>query len=86
MRIVLHKTLEKKLRKLPRTVQDAYKKRRDIFLTNPFEKILNNHPLQGEYVGFWSINITGDYRVIYDLVDDDLAHFIMIGTHTELYE
>ena len=86
MKIVLHKDTEKKLKKLPRTIQEAYKRRRDFFLVDSFASVLNNHPLHGEYAGFWSINITGDYRVIYDLVEFDLAHFVMIGTHAELYE
>lgn len=31
-----------------------------------------------------SINITGDYRAIYE-VKDGIAYFISVGTHHELY-
>ena len=47
--------------------------------------MLENHPLQGKYNGFRSISITGDFRVLYDPVNHELAHFILIGTHSELY-
>ena len=86
MRIILHKNFEKRLKKLSRPVQQAFKRRRDLFLQNPSHRLLNNHPLRGVYLGFRSINITGDYRVVYDFLEPDLAHFLKIGTHTELYE
>ena len=85
MRIVLHRNFEKRIKKLPLSVREAYKAKRDVFLKNPFHPILDNHPLQGKYAHLRSINITSDYRVLYEPISDTLAHFMKIGTHAELY-
>lgn len=86
MDIHLTKGFRKMFRKLPQPVKEQFKRRRDLFLVNQFDLLLNNHQLQGEYVGYRSINITGDYRVIFELVSTDVALFIKIGTHSELYD
>jgi addiction module RelE/StbE family toxin len=49
---------------------------------------LDNHPLKDPWNGCRSIDITGDYRAIYEELnkgDDVIAYFITIGTHQELY-
>jgi len=48
--------------------------------------MLNNHPLRGEHRGYRSINVGGDLRVIYEEIDSHIAHFILIDTHSNLYE
>jgi addiction module RelE/StbE family toxin len=59
-----------------------------IFQKDHMNKALNNHPLRHEYAGFRSIDITNDYRVIYEEVEsgeESIAYFFMLGTHKELY-
>lgn len=85
MKIVLHRNFIKRYRKLNRPEQQQFKKRRDLFLDNPFHPLLYNHALHGEYNHHRSINITGDLRVIYQEISPDTAHFIALGTHPELY-
>jgi len=29
------------------------------------------HPLQGELKGFWSVTVTGNYRLIFEFIDGD---------------
>ena len=36
-----------------------------LFRENSINILLNNHKLHGEYFGFRSINITGDFRIIF---------------------
>ena len=48
--------------------------------------MLDNHPLHGEYLGYRSINVGGDLRVIYEELDRSTAQFILIDTHSNLYE
>ena len=50
-----------------------------------FATILNNHSLHGSKKSYRSINITGDYRLIYELYDIDTARLIDIDTHSNLY-
>jgi len=55
-----------------------------LFMENSFNEILRNHPLSGEYSGCRSINVTGDYRIIYE-EQNGVVEFLLIGTHDELY-
>ena len=65
----------------------AFHARLAIFMQNKKDPILNNHKLKGKSKGFRSINITGDYRAIFQELDNgDLIFFSMIGTHSELYK
>ena len=85
MRILLHRNFEKNYEKLKKSEKQAFKERRDIFLKNPFDPILNNHLLGGKYKGYRSINVTGDIRIIFEALDGDLVYFVTIDTHSNLY-
>lgn len=85
MTILYSGKFRKKYRKLAVKIREKFKERRNIFLSNPFDPLLDNHPLHGEYAGCRSINVTGDYRAIFYHEDADTARFIAIGTHHELF-
>lgn len=85
MKIIVHKNFKKHYRALKTGEKGKFKERRDLFLKNPFHPLLNNHALRGEYTGFRSINITGDIRVLYELVGENTAHFITIDSHSNLF-
>ena len=58
------------------------------FEKDPYDPELNNHELHGIYEGLRSINITNDYRALYEEVDEGdepIAYFSILGTHKELY-
>lgn len=84
MRVRFHKKFIKRLAKLPVKVEDAFYARLEIFRTNKFDSILNNHSVDKVFPNRRSINITGDYRAIFEDNDDNVI-FITIGTHSELY-
>ena len=75
---------KKQYRKLPKNIQARASTRIRLFLEDPFNEILRNHPLSGEYSECRSINITGDYRIIYE-ENGGFIEFLLIGTHDELY-
>lgn len=59
-----------------------------IFRTNPLALELHNHKLIDKWEGFISIDITNDYRAIYQEISEGVetvAYFITLGTHKELY-
>lgn len=85
MLLLTNKNFDKAYSKLPQTVKAKFKQRRNIFLADEFDIILNNHSLSGRYVGFRSINITGDFRAIYYRLEQDTVIFVDIGTHSQLY-
>ena len=85
MNVILHRSFEKNYRKLRESEKQRFKQRRNVFLKNPFDPILNNHALKGKYEGFRSINIGGDLRVVYKTLDEQTAIFVDIDTHSNLY-
>ena len=85
MKVYFHKYFDKRLAKLPEKIQKKAFQRIGLFQKEPFAEILDNHALTGRYLGSRSIDITGDYRAVYDPVSDDSAHFVDIGTHSQLY-
>ncbi|MDO8604460.1 MAG: type II toxin-antitoxin system mRNA interferase toxin, RelE/StbE family [bacterium] len=83
--ILLHKHFEKKYSKLPKKIKDAFKERRNLFLKDMYNPILGTHTLHGKYKGYQSFNVTGDIRVVYKEVQEEIFLFVDIGTHPELY-
>lgn len=84
MNFFIHPILKKKLRKMPRFINVRFDERLKLFIVDPIHFSLNNHSVGKTYIGCRSINITGDYRAIF-YMKDDVAVFINIGTHSELY-
>ncbi len=85
MRIDFHKNFVKKYDKLSTKLKDKCDECLGLFRDNPFRPELNNHALHGEYLGYRSINITGDLRAIYK-IKGDCNYFVIIDTHSNLYK
>ena len=84
MQVVFHKNFKKQTKKF-KTLKTKIEQRLFLFMQDPFNPILNNHPLIGKYKGYRSINITADYRAVYESINDDLAYFITLDKHSNLY-
>lgn len=86
MQIEYSKTFIKKFKKCPINVKASFKKRLEVFIINQYDPALNNHPLIGVLKDYRSINITGDWRAIFEEIDaGKVVYFIAIGTHSQLY-
>lgn len=57
----------------------------EVFQDQPLHRDLRNHPLGGEWFGHRSISIGGDLRLHLQLLDNDIAYFVAIGSHSQLY-
>lgn len=69
-------------------IRNSFNERIELFKQNPVNLQLNNHALRDKYKGFRSINITNDYRAIYEEIkegNETIAYFFLLGTHEELY-
>ncbi|MEK7390607.1 MAG: type II toxin-antitoxin system mRNA interferase toxin, RelE/StbE family [Patescibacteria group bacterium] len=86
MQYILSNNFEKQFKRLPRKTKNKVIGRLNIFITDPMDYRLNNHPLIGEWAGHRSIDITGDIRAIYKRISEDISRFTAIGSHSELYE
>lgn len=85
MKILFHRIFEKRYKKLPDKIKQRVKERNILFEKDPYNPILNNHALNGKYMGYRSISVTGNIRIIYKFLNKDTALFSDVGTHSELY-
>jgi addiction module RelE/StbE family toxin len=85
MRIIFQRTFTKRYEKLPVKVQVKFDERFSLWLRDPEHPSLRVHSLKGKYVGYFSLNVTGDIRALYRYEDDTIVIFALIGTHSELY-
>jgi len=87
MQIDFKKSFMKPLDKAPKKIQKTFFKKLEIFQKDAYNPILNNHNLTGKYKGLKSINITGDWRAIFEEYNkEELVIFILFGTHSQLYK
>lgn len=87
MRISFSRAFTKQYKKAPQKIRSAFNKKLKLFLKNPHHPILNNHQLSGKLKGYRSINITGDWRVLYSQPSGSSAViFEVFGTHSQLYK
>lgn len=79
------KNFHKGYEKLSKKIQEQFWNRLELFKEDQNNPQLNNHKLHGKYYGFYSINISGDIRAIYEQTEKSKFLFIKIGTHSQLY-
>ena len=84
--ILTTKDFEKSFKKKDKFIQNKALERIKIFREDPFNVLLNNHALTGEYENKRSLNVTGNYRIMFYYADENTVILSDIGTHTELYE
>ncbi len=84
MTIVFHKDFKKKYIKLPPKIIEKLNDRLRLFGKDEFDPALNNHALKGKWMGYRSINVTGDMRAVFKR-DLESAFFVAIDTHSNLY-
>ena len=79
------KAFEKQYRKLPRNIQKKFGERVDLLLSDPHNRLLNIHKLHGKRAGYFSVNVTSDFRALFVKEGEDTILFREIGTHSQLY-
>ncbi|MSU55721.1 MAG: type II toxin-antitoxin system mRNA interferase toxin, RelE/StbE family [Candidatus Taylorbacteria bacterium] len=85
MRIDFHRTFKKQYKRAPAKIREQFNERLQLFEDNPFHPLLVNHALGGDRLGKWSINITGNWRALYEFQNAETIIFAEIGTHPQLY-
>lgn len=85
MKFVKHRLFEKSFKKLPSEIKMKFQEQLEIFSVCSTDKRLDNHALHGKYLGYRSIKLTGDWRIIFKEIDKDIILLVNIGTHSQLY-
>lgn len=86
MKIRFHKNFDKQYKRLIKQQQEKTRARIEVFLNNPFDPVLNNHPLKGKYTNYRSINITGSLRAVYKFINEQECIFVAVDSHSNLYK
>ena len=85
MRIRFSRKFTKLYEKAPVKNQRVFEKRLELFKEDPANQLLNNHQLKGDFRGYRSMNVSGDWRAIYREINADEVIFELLGTHGQLY-
>ncbi len=85
MLLIPSKPFQKSVRRLTPSAINAINERLNLFAKDPFHPILHNHPLSGKYKGYRSINITGDYQLIFVQLNKETVRLLDVDTHHNLY-
>lgn len=85
MQIIRHHVFKRQWQKLSRKLQEKAEERITLLMSDEFSEMLNNHKLNPPYASFRSINITGDYRLVYKRIERNTYYLRAVGTHHQLY-
>ena len=85
MRAVFRKDFKKQLARLSVKKQELFFATLSTFCDSPHDPELHDHPLNGMWKGYRSIDVDGDLRAVYKIIADGIACFVAIGTHHQLY-
>ena len=72
---------EREYRKLSLSLKEKAEKQEALFRKNPFDVRLKTHKLQGKLKDRWSFSVDRRYRILFRLMEKDVALFIDIGDH-----
>jgi addiction module RelE/StbE family toxin len=89
MKVQFHPEFIENLKSVDVRVRKCFRKQIERFQKNHLDPHLDNHKVHGDYEGYHSIDVTNDYRAIYEELnenEDTLAYFFKLGTHNELYD
>lgn len=86
MNAIFSKKFIKQYNAAPDFIRQSFDARAAIFLLNKFDQTLNNHQLNGKLSNLRSINISGDWRALFEELGSGNVVFKAIGTHSQLYK
>ena len=80
-----HSSFKKKYKKLRKGERRRCDERLLLFQSDRTHPLLELHPLHGKYTGFWSINIGGDLRAVFEYLSERIVRFVDVDTHHSLF-
>lgn len=85
MTLQYSKKFEKQFQKLSPRLKEQFYVRQALFEKNQRDPILRVHALNGKYQGYYSLDVTGDVRALFEKRGTTIVIFGFIGTHSQLY-
>jgi len=81
MKIYYSTKFAKEYKRLSTETKRLAEKKEKIFRTNPFDRKLKTHKLNGHLKDFWSFSIDRKNRIIFEFVDENTISFLSVGSH-----
>lgn len=81
MKIIYTNEFRKSFKKLPNGIKEEAFKKEKLFRKNIKDLKLKSHKLSGKLKDCWAFSVSFDYRIIYELGENDIVYFHAIGTH-----
>lgn len=85
MTIRFSKRFKKQYQKLSPKLQNQTKSRLELWQEDPTNSLLRLYRLEGRLSRYYSINITGDMRALYEGIGDDVYLYDLVGSLSQLY-
>lgn len=86
MKFIQRKRFKKMFRNLSQAQRDRVNEALRIFVKNPMDPILRNHPLKGGLKGKRAIDIEFDLRISFEEYDEyHVVVLLAVGTHQQVY-
>jgi addiction module RelE/StbE family toxin len=85
MRVQYRKSFQKQVTKLQPAQMKRLAAALRLFEAEPNHPDLYNHSLTGQWMGYRSIAFGGDWRAHFRVVNN-VAIFVAVGTHSQLYK
>lgn len=85
MQIIYGDYFKKRFQKIPLKIQKEFEERLNLFIESSSHPLLKVHPLTGNLVGFRAFSVTGNYRVVYKILNTGSIKLVDIGTHPQVY-
>ena len=79
------KKFKQQYQKLSPKLRQKTKDQIALWQDSPRDTSLRTHRLSGKMSHFYSIDITGDVRALYEVIDGEIYLYQMVGTHSQLY-
>jgi addiction module RelE/StbE family toxin len=85
MIIRFQKSFTEQYKKLTKFQKQLVNDALELFSEDSMHKSLRNHPLKDEWVKYRSITADDDLRLHFRVINEDIALFVAVGSHDELY-
>ena len=80
-KIVYSSSFIHRLKKLPKEISKIIIKKEQLLKSNPLHPPLRLHALRGKLLGYWSISLNSNYRIIFEQQENGEVLFMSVGKH-----
>ncbi|MBI4066052.1 type II toxin-antitoxin system mRNA interferase toxin, RelE/StbE family [Candidatus Kaiserbacteria bacterium] len=85
MQSINDRIFERQYKRLSQSLRNKMWERLSLLVADNLNPLLDDHKLGPPFESYRSINVTGDYRLVYKRIGHDTYYLRAVGTHHQLY-